>query len=197
MKSCLQTQRHRETKRMNLSELKLPELLTVDEAAGTIHFRHRRMLLFDADAMGLLRKELTKTLGLERTRRLLTRFGYACGYRDALTSKELFAWNSVEDWWAAGPRLHTLEGIVRVRPLHFQIDTGRGVFATESEWINSYEAEQHLKHIGSQHCTGMLDPDRICERACDRDLRQPCLLRGKGMRGERRCALPRRWQSSH
>ena len=133
---------------MNLSELKLPELLTVDETAGTIHFRHRRMLLFDADAMGLLRKELIHTLGQESARRLLTRFGYACGYRDALTSKELFAWNNVADWWAAGPRLHTVEGIVHVRPLHFQIDTDRGVFATESEWLNSYEAEQHLKHIG-------------------------------------------------
>src|SRR5688572_12933282 len=105
---------------MKLSELKLPELLTVDEAAGTIHFRHRRMLIFDADAMGLLRKELIHTLGQERARRLLTRFGYACGYRDALTSKELFAWNSIADWWAVGPRLHTVEGIVHVRPLHFQ-----------------------------------------------------------------------------
>ena len=44
-------------------------LLNVDEAAGTIHFQHRRLLLFDADAMGLLRKQLIETLGLERARR--------------------------------------------------------------------------------------------------------------------------------
>ena len=43
---------------MNPGDLKLLELLTVDDAAGTLHFAHRRMLLFDADAMGLLRKEL-------------------------------------------------------------------------------------------------------------------------------------------
>ena len=59
------------------------------------------------------------------------------GCRDALTSKELFAWNSVAAWWAVGPHLHTGEGIVHVRPLHFQIDKDRGVFATESEWLNS------------------------------------------------------------
>jgi hypothetical protein len=50
---------------MKLSELKLPECLTVDEA-GMIHFRHRRMLLFDADAMGLLRQELLHPLGQQR-----------------------------------------------------------------------------------------------------------------------------------
>jgi Activator of aromatic catabolism len=51
---------------MNPSELKLLELLTVDEAAGTIQCKHRRMLLVDADAMGLLRKEVMETLGPER-----------------------------------------------------------------------------------------------------------------------------------
>ncbi|MGH9844863.1 MAG: XylR N-terminal domain-containing protein [Blastocatellia bacterium] len=133
---------------MNSSRLKLLELLKVDEAAGTIHFKHRRMLIFDADAMGLLRKELIETLGLERARRILTRFGYACGYRDALTSKELFHWQSDADWFAAGPRLHTLEGIVRARLLRLQMDKSGGVLEAEAEWLHSYEAEQHLRHIG-------------------------------------------------
>lgn len=72
---------------MNPSDLKLFELLKTDEAAGTIHFGHRRMLLLDADAMGLLRKELIETVGIERARRILMRLGCACGYRDALTTK--------------------------------------------------------------------------------------------------------------
>ncbi|HMB91718.1 MAG TPA: sigma-54-dependent Fis family transcriptional regulator [Rhodothermales bacterium] len=133
---------------MNPSNLKLLELLTVDDAAGTLHFAHRRMLLLDADAMGLLRKELLETLGLERTRRILTRFGYACGYRDALTSKEVGDWRSLAEWWAAGPRLHTLEGVVTVRVLHAQMDPAIGLFDVEAEWRNSYEVEQHRTHIG-------------------------------------------------
>src|SRR5216683_469589 len=93
---------------MNPGDLKLLELLTVDDAAGTLHFAHRRMLLFDADAMGLLRKELIETLGLERARRILTRFGYACGYRDALTSREVVDWSNLAVWSAcmySAPRL--------------------------------------------------------------------------------------------
>jgi two-component system, NtrC family, response regulator HydG len=133
---------------MNPDELKLLELLKADEETGVIRFKHRRMLIFDADALGLLRKELVETLGLERARRILTRFGYASGYRDALTSKELFHWQSDDDWFAAGPRLHTLEGIVRARLLRLQMDKGGGVLEAEAEWLHSYEAEQHLKHIG-------------------------------------------------
>jgi DNA-binding NtrC family response regulator len=133
---------------MKPGELKLLELLKADEESGVIRFKHRRMLIFDADAMGLLRKELVETLGLERARRILTRFGYACGYRDALTSKELFDWQSDDDWWVAGPRLHQLEGIVQARMLRSQMDRRRGVLEGEAEWLHSYEAEQHLKHFG-------------------------------------------------
>jgi two-component system response regulator HydG len=64
---------------MHPGELKLLELLKADEESGVIRFKHRRMLIFDADAMGLLCKELIETLGLGRARRILTRFGYACG----------------------------------------------------------------------------------------------------------------------
>jgi hypothetical protein len=116
------------------------ELLTVDDTAGTLHFAHRRMLLFDADAMGLLRKELIETLGLARARRLLTRFGYACGYRDALTSREVVAWSNLAEWWAAGPRLHTLEGVVGVHVRRAEIDQAHNTF--------DVEAEQHCTHIG-------------------------------------------------
>ena len=133
---------------MKPGELKLLELLKADEESGVIRFKHRRMLIFDADAMGLLRKELVETLGLERARRILTRFGYACGYRDALTSKELFDWQSDADWLAAGPRLHQMEGIVQARQLRLQMDKGSGFLEGETEWRHSYEAEQHLKHIG-------------------------------------------------
>jgi hypothetical protein len=136
---------------MHPGDLKLLELLTVDDTAGTLHFAHRRMLLFDADAMGLLRKELIETLGLARARRLLTRFGYACGYRDALTSREVTDWSTLAEWWAAGPRLHTLEGVVGVHVRRAEIDQARHTFDVEAEWHHSYEAEQHRAHIGLSH----------------------------------------------
>lgn len=137
---------------MNGRDIKLLERLEFDEAEGTIHWKHRRMLLFDADAMGLLRKELIETLGLSRAKRILTRFGYACGYRDALTSKDLVQWKNDEEFWKFGPWLHAQEGIVHVRVLHSKIDKTKGVFEVEAEWQNSYEAEQHRIHVGPSDC---------------------------------------------
>ncbi len=132
---------------MALRESPLLDLLRFDGAEGTIRWKHRRMLLLDADAMGLLRRELINTLGLARAKRTLTRFGYACGYRDALTSKELLQWKDEDELWELGPWLLTQEGIARVRVLRSRIDRANNIFEVEGEWSNSYEAEQHRRHI--------------------------------------------------
>src|ERR1044071_1024528 len=106
---------------MNPDEIKLLDLLKIDEAAGTIYLKNQRVLVFDADAIGWLRKELIDILGFEAARQLLARSGYARGYRDALMSKEMFDWKSAEEWWRAGKRLHAIEGMVGVRPISFQM----------------------------------------------------------------------------
>jgi len=133
---------------MRPEDLKLFELLQIDEDAGTIHFKNRRLVIFDADAMGLLRKELIESLGIERARRILTRFSYARGYRDALSLKDMFDWENFEAMVLAGRRLHALEGIVSSKQTLFRMDKERGIYDLEGEWVNSFEAEQHLKHIG-------------------------------------------------
>ncbi len=133
---------------MKSGKLRLHDLLKTNDDDGTIQFEHRRMLLLDADAMGLLRKELIEAVGLHRARRILMRFGYACGYRDAVTTKHWQETVNLTEWLSFGPKLHTLEGIVGVRLLRLQVDKGRGIFDGEAEWRNSYEAEQHRTHFG-------------------------------------------------
>src|SRR5262249_34870274 len=133
---------------MKPEDLKIIELLQIDEQRGTIQFENRRMLIFDADAMGLLRKEMIDALGHRPALRILARFGYARGYRDAMTLKEMYQWETLEDWWKAGPKLHALEGITASSPVVLELDPENGVFHAEGIWTSSYEAEQHFKHIG-------------------------------------------------
>jgi transcriptional regulator with GAF, ATPase, and Fis domain len=133
---------------MKPSDLQLLELINVDEDAGTIHFKNRRMLFLDADALGFLRKEMIESLGRDQARRLLMRFGYARGYRNALAMRQWFNWESDEDWWIAGAKLHGLEGSVKVNLIHAEIDRENGICEVVAEWVNSYEADQHLKHLG-------------------------------------------------
>ena len=131
---------------MRADDLHLDELLQVDPDGGILRFANERVLLLDAVALGLLRRELIETLGLAGARAVLTRFGYAHGWRTADTLHAGFPWDDENEWRQAGGRLHTLQGLVRVE------SAGTGGPGPkpigDSIWHDSYEAEQHLLHLG-------------------------------------------------
>ena len=56
---------------------------------GRIWLDEQRMLLLHAADYAVLRRQLLDTLGLEATRALLTRLGYAAGSRDAALALKL------------------------------------------------------------------------------------------------------------
>jgi DNA-binding NtrC family response regulator len=134
---------------MRAADLNLTELLQFEPAGGVIRFGDQRVLLFDAVALGILRKELIKTLGSVAARGVLTRFGYAHGWRTAETLKDAFPWDDESEWKRAGGRLHSLQGLVIVDAS--APASGKGSepepFANAT-WHESYEAEQHLLHLG-------------------------------------------------
>ena len=43
--------------------------------------------------------ELIESLGADRARPILKRFGFAAGYRDALSTREIFQWDNDAEWW--------------------------------------------------------------------------------------------------
>lgn len=130
---------------MRAQDLDLRELLSFSADGGIIHFMGKRALLFDAVALGLLRKELIDTLGISAARSILTRFGYAHGRRTAEALRQEFP-ELLEDP-ATGPRLHTLLGLVEVMSNRRTDGLGDEPLV-EGDWQNSYESEQHLLHFG-------------------------------------------------
>jgi DNA-binding NtrC family response regulator len=131
---------------MKLDDLSLEKLLEIDPAGGILRFAGERTLLFDAVALGLLRAELIATFGVTAARSVLTRFGYAHGWRTAVNMKSALEWSDDREWRAAGGRLHTLQGLVRVEPV-VRAPGEEAPFA-EAIWRDSYEAEQHLLLAG-------------------------------------------------
>ena len=132
---------------MRAADLNLNELLHVDPDGGILRFANERVLLLDAVALGLLRRELIETLGVTGARAVLTRFGYAHGWRTADTLHDGLPWDDEEEWRQAGGRLHTLQGLVRVESVGAEASPGPKPIG-ESLWHDSYEAEQHLLHLG-------------------------------------------------
>jgi two-component system, NtrC family, response regulator HydG len=128
---------------VRVEELDLKELLELDPDGGLVRFAGQRALVFDAVAQGLLRKELIDTFGIRVARGILSRFGYVHGRRMAEAMRSQFNWDSDEDWRRAGARIYSLQGL-------FRLEAGAtGSFAVDGgTWHVSYEAEQHLLHLG-------------------------------------------------
>ena len=133
---------------MRATDLDLRELLSFDPKGGVIRFGSQRALLFDAVAMGILRKELVDLLGVAGARGVLTRFGYAHGWRTAENLKTEFPWDDEWQWKWAGGRIHTLQGLVvaEAPPTAAAAEDPKPL--GESIWRDSYEAEQHVLHLG-------------------------------------------------
>jgi DNA-binding NtrC family response regulator len=129
-------------------DLHLAELLDFRPDQGIIRLHEQRVVILSAAAMGLLRKELIETLGVDTARRVALRFGFADGYHDAVNLRERSNWTDPLDGVRDGAMLQTLEGIVRteVRRLDYDVATGR--FGEDVFWHDSYVAEQHVHHYG-------------------------------------------------
>jgi DNA-binding NtrC family response regulator len=133
---------------MELEQLRLGEVLDFQPTLGVIRLQEQRVVILSAAAMGLLRKELIDTLGIDTARRLLLRFGYADGYHDAVSLRDRSNWATPLDGLRAGAILHRLEGIVRAEFVTVEADESTGHFEASVLWHDSYVAEQHWNHYG-------------------------------------------------
>ena len=137
----------RDTLGMRATDLDLREMLDFEPKGGVIRFAGDRALLLNTVALGLLRRELVETLGLVTARGILTRFGYAHGWRTAETLRQQFEWDSEHEWQLAGGRVHQLQGFLLYEPAPHAPGDPHKAFA-QAIWRESYEAQEHLAQLG-------------------------------------------------
>ena len=128
--------------------IEFADVFHVDPATGRITLGNDRYVMFDAEAVGKMRRELIDNLGWDVARGILERVGYQSGRNDARQLGARYAWPSDEEWLRAGPRLHFLEGLVKVRVHEFEVARDGCRFLMKGDWVESYEAEQHLREYG-------------------------------------------------
>lgn len=130
---------------MKANQLFLEEVLDVNRRTGVIRLHEERVVLFSNEALGILSADLIHTLGIERAKGFLMRFGWSWGYRDAETLQAKYDWTSLKELLLAGPVMHTIAGVVTVEPDQIEITDDALFFS--GYWRNSYEADLHLlKH---------------------------------------------------
>ncbi|XXS69111.1 sigma 54-interacting transcriptional regulator [Sorangium sp. So ce131] len=128
---------------MRAADLELWKLLDVDAQEGVVRFAGERAVILDAGAIGMLRKELVRLVGAAGARAVLTRFGVAHGARMAEAMASRLAWDSDAELHGAGALLHTLQGFIRLAP-----GDSSPLASGGATLLSSYEAEQHLLHLG-------------------------------------------------
>ena len=132
------------------SDADLRRQIHFSTADGRIWLAGQRMLLMHASALGTLRRELIQTVGVDITRRLLLRTGFAAGQRDAALAREVRGKAGIFDMFVVGPQLHMLEGAVQVTPEKFDFNPIEGKFHGIFKWQHSWEAEVHSRDFGKQ-----------------------------------------------
>lgn len=128
---------------MRIEDLNIGELVEFNSEDGVVRFAGQRALIIDATAKGNLRKELVNHFGLSTARAILTRFGFVQGWRMAEAMQDLFQWESEADWHHACGRIHMLGGMYRLGP-----GTPGSLTKEGLTLVGSYEAEQHIAHLG-------------------------------------------------
>ncbi|MBN1771729.1 MAG: sigma-54-dependent Fis family transcriptional regulator [Deltaproteobacteria bacterium] len=128
---------------MRIEDLSINELVEFDSEDGLVRFAGQRSLIIDATAKGNLRKELVEHFGIATARAVLTRFGFVQGWRMAEAMQDLFKWEKQDDWSHACGRIHMLEGMYRLEP-----GTPGSLTKEGLTLAGSYEAEQHIAHLG-------------------------------------------------
>lgn len=129
-----------------LSEL--TEALHFALGDGRIWLNDQRMVLMQAQVLGRLRQEVIDAFGVEVAKGMFMRVGYMQGVRDAELVLKRFPNQSLTEALAAGPRVHTLEGFVKVTTRHFRFDGLKGTYFGEFLWEDSSEAAEHMAHYG-------------------------------------------------
>jgi hypothetical protein len=129
---------------MKASEFNLSKEIRFNADSGITTFKETRLIIFDVNAIGLLRQNLINTLGIDKARDFFLRFGYQNGFADFLQMKVSYQFDSEMDLLASGPVMHTWEGIVHASPIELHFDRQKDDFYFTGIWTNSYEADQHL-----------------------------------------------------
>ena len=116
---------------MALHELRLQELLQCEPESGLIRMHDQRVVIQSVAALGLLRKELIETFGMNVARRLLMRFGYADGYEDAVSLRGGADGSDTDALFRSGPMVGTHVDPAGARQVPAEPPEGRGGTAHE------------------------------------------------------------------
>lgn len=133
---------------INSQELHLEDMLRLQAGLGKNYLHDKRVLILNTNAIGILRKDLIYTLGKEKAKGFLIRFGFNNGFRAV---EDLMSDNNgidKEARYQLARHFHTFIGMASVTSHEKNINEIENTWVCEGSWHDSYEAEHHIEHFG-------------------------------------------------
>jgi DNA-binding NtrC family response regulator/predicted hydrocarbon binding protein len=131
---------------MKPSDLSIIDVLDFKPDRGLVQLENRRVLIFDGNILMELRRMIVENLGWEQCQPVIFHYGYQVGRMDAKSLKQMYQWNSQEDWFQAGLTMQTQRGYCKTVLSHLAYDPDDEQLVFRGRWYNSYEVDSH-KHL--------------------------------------------------
>lgn len=131
---------------MKASFLEILDLLDFDSSLGVIKLENRRVLIFDYEILGELRKLIIEFIGWEKCKYIVFQFGYHVGREDAQNLGRLYNWETKEEFFRSGIAMQTQRGQGKAVLDRFEYNPEGGHLIFQGKWYNSYEVESHERY---------------------------------------------------
>ncbi|MGJ9459820.1 XylR N-terminal domain-containing protein [Oceanobacillus sp. CF4.6] len=117
---------------------------------GLIYTEESRAILVPTSSFGILRKDLYTTIGKDRVKGFLIRYGSDLGRKDARIILKKFKDEPIKTIIKKGPVYHQLHGHVIPTVTDIKVEDHGDKISTylEGIWEHSYEAEEHIEQFG-------------------------------------------------
>lgn len=129
-------------------DMHLESMLKLQKGTGKNYLKDKRVLILNANAIGILRKDLIYTLGKEKAKGFLIRFGFNNGFRDVENLMSDVPRIDKEVRYQLARHFHTFIGMANVISSETNNNEVEHTWRCEGSWYDSYEAEHHIKHFG-------------------------------------------------
>ena len=133
----------------SITRQELLEHIGWNQRNNTLQLDGQREVLIGAESLGGLRRSLVNTVGPEKARGILRRFGFAAGRRDFEHYSSLVKGDI--ELLEFGVFLLMLKGHAHAEVRAIEADRPTGQIFMEGVWRNSYEADEHVRHFGTWH----------------------------------------------
>jgi len=132
-------------------QLILNNILQVYQKDELLYTGNERALLIPTKGFGILQRDLIKNIGIDRMKSFYFNYGWSLGEEDAknvIDNPSL----SIKEKILYAPQYHAAQGHVKpeIFEQHLEFDDNGKVisFRYKGKWEKSYEAEQHIHHLG-------------------------------------------------